>query len=91
VLELRVRWTSAVGLSGKLFEQGILFMSNHALCIKITAQPGQREELIEHILDGARAAESFEGCHQFAVNASITQPDVVWMYEIFARVTSARR
>jgi quinol monooxygenase YgiN len=65
-------------------------MGRHVMCVKVTAQPGQREELLEHVLAGAYLAESFPGCEQFAVNASTTEPDVLWTYSVFVSPEAAQ-
>lgn len=47
---------------------------------KFVAQPGKRDELVEILLDAARALESNEDCIQYLVSIG-DDPDAVWVKE----------
>lgn len=49
----------------------------------LRAHPGQRDELVRHLLEAARALESFEGCHLYVVSEDAADPDLVWVTEVW--------
>lgn len=59
-------------------------MSKFGLYGKITAQPGQRDALVAGLLEAAALMQHVPGCELYIVNASATEPDVVWMTEVWS-------
>jgi quinol monooxygenase YgiN len=50
---------------------------------KFSAQPGKRDELVQHLLGAARLLESDPGCVHYVVSTS-DDPDGVWVWELWA-------
>ena|ERR1035437_4950586 len=50
---------------------------------KITAVSGKHQELLDMLLRAAKGMETVESCKAYIVNKSTTEPDVVWVTEIW--------
>ena len=50
---------------------------------KITAVSGKRQELLDMLLRAAKGMETVESCKFYIVNKSTTEPDAVWVTEIW--------
>jgi len=50
---------------------------------KFTAQAGQRDALVGVLLDAA-AAQAVDSCELYIVNVSESEPDAIWVTEIWA-------
>jgi quinol monooxygenase YgiN len=51
--------------------------------VKFTAQPGRGEELAELLLRAADSLREVAGCELYLINRSATDPDVVWVTELW--------
>jgi quinol monooxygenase YgiN len=51
--------------------------------VKFTARPGQRDALVEHLLSAAASVEQAAGCVWYVINTSPTEPDIVWVTELW--------
>lgn len=51
--------------------------------MKFTAQPGSGEEVAELLLGAAEALRSVAGCELYVVNRAASDPDVVWVTELW--------
>lgn len=49
---------------------------------KFSAQPGKREELVQHLLQAAALLEANPGCLHYVVSTSL-DPDAVWVSEVW--------
>lgn len=58
-------------------------MSKFGMYNKIPTQPGKREELVELLLEAAAAMQQFPDCDLYLVNVSASEPDVVWVTEVW--------
>ncbi len=58
-------------------------MSRVGLYVKFKTQPGRRDTFVEILLESARQMESLPGCRLYLVNTSPTEPDVVWVTEVW--------
>ena len=58
-------------------------MSAYGCYVKFTAQPGQRDTLVEHLLRAAAAVERAAGCELYIINTSPTEPETVWVTEVW--------
>ncbi|USB34101.1 antibiotic biosynthesis monooxygenase [Paenibacillus sp. YPG26] len=58
-------------------------MSKFGLYTKFTTQEGQRESLVEMLLEAAGGMESVEGCILYVVNTPDNDPNGVWVTEIW--------
>ena len=58
-------------------------MSSVGLYVKFKTQPGQRDAFAEILLGSARRMELLPGCVLYLVNTSPTEPDVVWVTEVW--------
>lgn len=47
------------------------------------AQPGQRDALIELLLQAAQILQAVEGCYLYIVNSDPNDPDAIWVTEIW--------
>ena len=56
-------------------------MTRFGLFGKITAQPGQRDALVQHLLTAAALVGAAPGCELYVVHTSPTEPDALWVSE----------
>lgn len=57
-------------------------MSAHGCYVKFTARPGQRDALVEQFLSVAALID--EGCELYIINTSPTEPEYVWVTELWS-------
>ncbi|MDL1900067.1 antibiotic biosynthesis monooxygenase [Anaerolineae bacterium CFX9] len=53
----------------------------YGLMGKISAQPGQREALIGHLIDGLRHLSALDGCYAYIISRAADDPDGIWVTE----------
>lgn len=53
----------------------------YGLIGKLKTHPGQRDQLIDHLLRGAEILRDLEGCYLYVINAATDDPDAVWVTE----------
>ncbi|MNL02123.1 Antibiotic biosynthesis monooxygenase [compost metagenome] len=58
-------------------------MSKFGLYTKFTTHEGQRDSLVEMLLEAASGMESVEGCDLYVVNIPDKEPNSVWVTEIW--------
>ncbi len=58
-------------------------MSAYGCYVKFTARLGQRDALIEHLLHAATGVRSVAGCESYLINTSPTEPESVWVTEVW--------
>lgn len=58
-------------------------MSKFGMYNKIPTPPGKRDELVELLLEAAAAMQEIPGCDLYLVNVSASEPDVVWVTEVW--------
>ena len=58
-------------------------MSKFCLYTKIVARPGQRDALVEVLVDAAAAMQTVTDCPLYIVNTAATEPDAVWVTEVW--------
>ncbi len=58
-------------------------MSAYGCYVKFTAQPGQRDALVEHLLRAAAGVSNVAGCELYLINTSPTEPESVWVTEVW--------
>ncbi len=58
-------------------------MSAYGCYVKFIAQPGQRDALVEHLLRAAAFVEKTAGCELYIINTSPTEPESVWVTELW--------
>jgi quinol monooxygenase YgiN len=63
--------------------KGWMSMCKFGLYGKLIAQEGQRDALVQILLEAAESMHSVEGCEMYAVNISESEPDSVWVVEIW--------
>lgn len=59
-------------------------MSKFGMNVKFTAKSGQREALAQILLSAAAAAEGVPDCEKYIISVSDTEPDVIWVYEVWS-------
>lgn len=50
---------------------------------KITAKAGQRDALVEHLLEASRLMAPLPGCEIYVVSVSPAEPDAIWVTEVW--------
>jgi len=50
---------------------------------KIIAKAGQRDALVEHLLEASRLVSDLPGCEIYIVNVSPSEPDAIWVTEVW--------
>jgi len=58
-------------------------MSKFGLYTKFTTMDGQRDSLIEMLLEASAGMESVEGCELYVVNVPESEANGVWVTEIW--------
>lgn len=56
-------------------------MSRFGLLGRLSAQPGQRETLVRHLVAAADLVGQLPGCEMYAVFASAKDPEGIWVIE----------
>jgi quinol monooxygenase YgiN len=59
-------------------------MSKFGLYGKITAHSDQRDALVAVLLEAAALMQHVPGCELYIVNVSATEPDAVWVTEVWS-------
>jgi quinol monooxygenase YgiN len=59
-------------------------MSKFAMYGKITAHKGERDTLVQMLLEAAKRLEAIQGCELYIVNVSDEDPDIVWVTELWS-------
>jgi quinol monooxygenase YgiN len=59
-------------------------MNRFGMYVKFTTKSGQRDALVNILLDGAASAQSVKECELYIVNVSETEPDTVWVTEVWS-------
>jgi len=77
-----IRWNTPEHAGGPSeVARGDWLFSREGVIGKVTARPGQREELIACLLAAARLVSRAHGCYVYLVSRSTTDPDEVWVTE----------
>ena len=58
-------------------------MANVSMIIKLKAQPGKRDEMLEVMRGLVDAAEQEPGTLQYVFNTPDDDPDTVWAFELY--------
>jgi quinol monooxygenase YgiN len=58
-------------------------MTRFGLHGKLTALPGQRDALVEILLEAAELVGTAPGCEIYFVSTSQTEPDAIWVTEVW--------
>jgi quinol monooxygenase YgiN len=59
-------------------------MSAYGCYVKFTTHPGQRDHLVELLLEVATGAQTVVGCELYLINTSPTDATVVWVTEVWS-------
>jgi quinol monooxygenase YgiN len=59
-------------------------MSRFGMYVKFTAKSGQRDNLVNILMEGAAAEQSTKECELYLVNVSDTEPDIIWVTEVWS-------
>ncbi|GIP29311.1 antibiotic biosynthesis monooxygenase [Paenibacillus sp. J23TS9] len=59
-------------------------MNKYGAYVKFTAKPGEREILANILLEAAAAAQTVEECEVYIINLSETEPDAIWVTEVWS-------
>ena len=66
---------------------GIVFrgisVARFGMFVKVIAHQGQREALVRHLLTAADLVGKAQGCELYVVHTSPTEPDTVWVTEVW--------
>ena len=60
---------------------GGLSVNRFGMYGKLTAHPGQRDALVQHMLTAAELVSDAPGCDVYIVNTSPSDPDTIWITE----------
>ncbi|MEO7295200.1 MAG: antibiotic biosynthesis monooxygenase family protein, partial [Candidatus Limnocylindria bacterium] len=58
-------------------------MARFGLHGSIVAQPGQRDALVEHMLEASRLMDDAPGCELYLVSVAKADDDAVWITEVW--------
>jgi quinol monooxygenase YgiN len=50
---------------------------------KLKTHPGQRDQLIDHLLRGAGILRDLDGCYLYVIHSATDDPDTVWVTEVW--------
>ncbi|MCD9020455.1 antibiotic biosynthesis monooxygenase [Cohnella sp. NL03-T5] len=59
-------------------------MSRFGMYVKFTAKPGQRDALVNILLEGTDSEQLGKECDLYIVNVSDTEPDTIWVTEMWS-------
>lgn len=59
-------------------------MSRFGMYVKFTAKSGERDTLVDILLEGESAMQAMEDCELYIVNISDTEPDAIWVTEVWS-------
>ncbi|SDM28593.1 putative quinol monooxygenase [Sediminibacillus halophilus] len=65
-------------------------MSKFGLYGKFTVNEGERDNLVEILLDAAKEMEELEECEIYLVNTSDEEPNAVFVYEVWSKESAHR-
>jgi quinol monooxygenase YgiN len=51
--------------------------------VKFTVRPGQRDALVKHLLRAVARVSEVAGCQVYLINTSPTEPESVWVTEVW--------
>ncbi|KYP79575.1 putative quinol monooxygenase [Ferroacidibacillus organovorans] len=63
-------------------------MSKFGLYTKFITLEGERDSLIDILLEAAKGMESVEGCYLYVINIPDDDPNAVWVTEIWSNSSS---
>lgn len=66
-------------------------MSKFGLYVKFTAQTGKRDALVDILLNAAAAMENTEGCEIYVVNVSESEPETIWVTEVWSSAEAQQK
>ena len=55
-----------------------------AMYDKVVAKPGQRDAMVEILLEASRLLTPLESCHLYIVNVVPAEPDAIWVTELWS-------
>ena len=55
----------------------------YALLNRLTTKPGQRERVVELLLESGRLFDDNPSCHLYLVSESADEPDIVWVVDLW--------
>jgi len=55
----------------------------YGLTGKMIAQPGQREALLDFLLQAAKGMDDLEGCYLYVVCEAVDDPNGIWVTEVW--------
>jgi quinol monooxygenase YgiN len=58
-------------------------MKRFGMIGKLTAHPGQRDALVQHLLAASRIVAKTSGCELYFVSTSSDESDAVWVIEVW--------
>jgi quinol monooxygenase YgiN len=58
-------------------------MSRYGLFGKMLAQQGKRDELVSYLLQATELLKSAQGCEIYIINVSSSEPDAIWVTEVW--------
>ncbi len=53
------------------------------LCGKMKAHAGQRDALLDYLLQGAELLRELEGCYVYVISSLPDEPDAIWITEVW--------
>jgi quinol monooxygenase YgiN len=62
----------------------------YASYVRFTARPGQRDALIDLLLQAAESLSETDECELYVINASQDEEDAVWVTEIWESEAASR-
>jgi quinol monooxygenase YgiN len=68
----------------KFYLKGGRMMNKFGLYGKFTAIEGERDTLVEILLEAAKSMESLDDCEIYTVNISDKEPNSVYVYEVWS-------
>lgn len=50
---------------------------------KLKAQPGQRDTLIDYLLQASDLVDEMAGCQLYVISKAVDDPDTIWVTEVW--------
>ncbi|MGG1397974.1 antibiotic biosynthesis monooxygenase [Bacillus salipaludis] len=66
-------------------------MNKYGMYVKFTTIQGKSDELLQILLNAAEAMQSLDECEIYIVNKSKSEPEVIWVTEVWANAEAHKR
>jgi quinol monooxygenase YgiN len=63
----------------------------HALLNRLTARSGQRDRVLELLVESGKAFDGNDACLLYLVTESVDEPDLIWVFDLWTSADEHKR